>query len=350
MVATVKFCCVFFIAVVLAAVAHGEHTCVPHVHHGGGYSRQCPTQLERERAKQNINDCIRNTLGISQPSTANCGPGLWIRVAYLNMSDSSQQCPSTWSEYNNNGLRACGRPQGNSGRGFCSSVNFTSNSHQYRKVCGQVIGYQIGSTDVFANRQYTIDQSYVDGVSITHGQSRTHIWTYAAGLSDRFVRRNEIYSCPCLVAGSSFTPQTPPSYVGNNYYCESGNPNSTFEHTNSLVYTSDLLWDGQQCEGQCCSNGNSPPWFSVDLLNPTSDDIEVRICGTEVIANEDTPIKLLELYIQPQDVETVRLLILVANVCQCCFLLLLFLCFFLFTVLRSKKKMYSYMLAYDVGQ
>ena len=41
----------------------------------------------------------------------------------------------------------------------------------------------------------------------------------------------------------------------------------------------------------------SPLWFSVQLPNPTMDDIEVRICGDESADNEDTPIGLLEIYI-----------------------------------------------------
>ena len=57
-----------------------------------------------------------------------------------------------------------------------------------------------------------------------------------------------------MVNGSAFTPQTPPPYVGDNYYSESGNPTFTFE---TSIYASDPLWDGQQCEGQCCSNGKS---------------------------------------------------------------------------------------------
>ena len=101
-----------------------------------------------------------------------------------------------------------------------------------------------------------------------------------------------------MVDGSGYSPQTPPLFVGNNYYCESGNPSSTFQHTNVLMYTGDPLWDGQQCEGQCCSNGKSPPWFSVTLPSPTSNDINVRICGTEATTNEDTPIAILELYVQ----------------------------------------------------
>ena len=151
---------------------------------------------------------------------------------------------------------------------------------------------------MFLNQQRTIDQDYVDGVSITHGSPRTHIWTYAAGASDNLVSGSEVFSCPCLVAGSAFTPQTPPSFVGNNYYCESGNPTLSFVSSSSFIYTSDRLWDGLRCEGQCCSNGRTPPWFSRALPTPTTDNIEVRICGTDTTEREDTPITLLELYIQ----------------------------------------------------
>ena len=255
----------------------------------GDGSRCCPSEQERVTARQSIHSSVQNILS----TLAGCGPGQWYRVAYLNMSDPTQTCPYPWREYNANGVRACGRLVTN-----CYSVNYTSNGRQYSRVCGRVIGYQIGSTDVFLNRQRGIDSDYVDGVSITHGSPRTHIWTYAAGASDNLVSGDEVFSCPCLVTGSSFTPQIPPSFVGNNYYCESGNPTLSFENSDSFVYTSDPLWDGRQCEGQCCSNGKSPPWFSVALPNPTTDDIDVRICGTDTVAREDTPIELLELYIQ----------------------------------------------------
>ena len=45
----------------------------------------------------------------------NCGPGRWYRVAGLNMSDPSEQCPSAWREYNASGVRACRRPTTSSG-------------------------------------------------------------------------------------------------------------------------------------------------------------------------------------------------------------------------------------------
>ena len=214
------------------------------------------------------------------------------------MSDPFHQCPPVWREYSANGVRACGRPR-NAPDLSCYSTSYNVISiGSYAKVCGRVIGYQIGSTDVFVNEQYSIDTGYVDGVSITYGVPRTHIWTYAAGLSDTLIIGDQRFSCPCLVAGTAYTPQTPPSFVGNNYYCESGNPTNIYQHTNTLMYTDDPLWDGQNCEGRCCSDGRTPPWFSVQLTNATASDIEVRICGTERTSSEDTPIKLLELYVQ----------------------------------------------------
>ena len=72
--------------------------------------------------------------------------GGWMRVAYLNMSDSTEDCPTGFNLYNYNGIRACGRPT-TSPAGHCQSVKFPSYSISYSQVCGRVIGYQYGSTD-----------------------------------------------------------------------------------------------------------------------------------------------------------------------------------------------------------
>ena len=280
---------------IICTIAAGVETTLPPTIIQGDRSmaRSCPLEQTRASVRQNISRNIRNILSVDQEDSFTCGPGEWYRVAYLNMSDPTQTCPSPWREYSANGVRACGRSVSG-----CYSVYHPSNGRRYSRVCGRVIGYQIGSTDVFLNQQRDIDSDYVDGVSITHGSPRTHIWTYAAGASDNLVSGQEVFSCPCLVNGSAFTPQTPPSFVGNNYYCESGNPTLSFVDSGSLIYTNDPIWDGMQCEGQCCSNGRNPPWFSITLRNPTIDNIEVRICGTDTTSREDTPVKLLELYIQ----------------------------------------------------
>ena len=148
---------------------------------------------------------------------------------------------------------------------------------------------QFASPDGFFPDE-TIDQSYVDGVSITNGVPRNHIWTFAAGVTEGSALHTS-NNCPCA---SSAAGRSAPTFVGNNYYCESGNPTNSFL---SILYNSDKLWDGQQCddEGTCCTG---PPWFSVELANNSTDNIEVRICGNEATDNEDTPIELLEIYIQ----------------------------------------------------
>ena len=252
----------------------------------------CASQEERESARQNIATSIRATLNESYMLTGTlCGEGLWHQVAYLNMSNSSEQCPSAWREYNSNGIRSCIRL--NSASGSCSGTFYVT-GRQYNKVCGRAIGYQYGSTDGFGYSAInSIDSYYVYGVSITHGTPRNHIWTLAAGWNEG---GSSCQSCICPCAD----PDNPdnavvPTFVGDNYYCESGNPTSsvTLHH----LYTSDKIWDGEQCEGECCSNGKSPPWFSVELPNLTTDDIEVRICIAEGDIDEIL-LQLLELYVQ----------------------------------------------------
>ena len=253
----------------------------------------CPLQEMRDTAIESISTSVWNTLSALDIFSFNCGSGVWHRVAHLNMSNSSQQCPSVWREYNNNGVRGCRRRQTSSGS--CPAT-FYATSRQYSRVCGRAIGYQYGTPNAFgfdADINGTIDSYYFYGVSVTHGTPRNHIWTLAAGISES-AHTSLGWDCPCSKPnqpGNVF----PPSFVGNNYYCESGNPTNTYQF--NLLYPADPLWDGQQCEGQCCSNGKSPPWFNVELPNPKTDDIEVRICIPEE-SKDDVIIQLLELYVQ----------------------------------------------------
>ena len=62
------------------------------------------------------------------------------------------------------------------------------------------------------------------------------------------------------------------------YYCESGLCSSQFHH--KVLYSTDTLWDGQQCngnEGPCCTNPKMP-WFIKTLNETTTEDIELRMC------------------------------------------------------------------------
>ena len=98
-------------------------------------------------------------------------------------------------------------------------------------------------------------------------------------------------ACPCSFISD---PYRPPPYMENNYYCESGNPTEMYMQ----VFSNDPIWDGKKCEGTCRIGAKSPPWFSVQLPAPTTDMIEVSICADESTDNEDTPIELLEIYVQ----------------------------------------------------
>ena len=218
-----------------------------------------------------------------------CGQdGGWTRIAYLDMSDSSQNCPSGLQELITGGIRVC-RRRGNSAG--CKSNIFQTNGISYSQICGKVVGYQKESTDAFKTNINDINGAYLDGVSITRGLPRQHVWSYVAGYSSNI---NTVVTCPCNT-GAANTVQ---SFVGEHYYCESGTDSNP---SNGKVYTADPLWDGNNCpsnEAPCCT-GTGLPWFFRDYGNATiTDYIELRVCGDEAWSNEDTPVQLYEIYVK----------------------------------------------------
>ena len=214
----------------------------------------------------------------------------WRHVAYLNMSDPSQQCPFLWQEITTP-HRVCGR---NSTAGSCEGITYSTGSEQYGQVCGRIIGYQLGTPDAFAFTRWSIDSYYMDGISVvTHGSPRQHIWSFVGGVNEGAV--DPVSTCPCVTGSTTGTRI--PSFVGQNYFCEAG---KTSGHTSGHFYPDgDPLWDGQGCgPTNACCTFNSPLWFTVQLSSLTTDNIEVRICGEEGNGNEDTPIQLMELYVK----------------------------------------------------
>ena len=115
----------------------------------------------------------------------------WRRVAYINMTDPEAECPIGLNEVSNSntGQRACGRSVDGSGLslespGGCSSVTFPLNT-TYSHVCGYARGYQYRTMDgFFSSPIRTMDDAYVDGLSITHGNTRKHLWTLVVGYSE----------------------------------------------------------------------------------------------------------------------------------------------------------------------
>ena len=192
-----------------------------------------------------------------------------MRVAHINMTDPGHSCPQGLRYIAPSSKRMC--IHSHSGPG-CSSVTFPPHGVNYTKVCGRARGYQFASTESFLGHyryNQSLEGSYVQGLSVTHGSPRNHIWTFAAGLSKD--RQPYTYQCPCGQVRFISTP----GFVGENYYCESGWDGNTIFYQWHL---DDPLWDSQGCPigSTCCNRGG--PWFSTTLTEEVSDDIEVRWC------------------------------------------------------------------------
>ena len=180
--------------------------------------------------------------------------------------------------------------------GGCDGTTFTTD-RSYNKICGRATGYQVGGSAAFGwTTEQTVDSYYLYGLSLTRGSPRQHIWTFATGITEGDHSQAD-WHCPCADPNNPSNEEVP-SFVGDNYFCESGNPTKTYTAYN--LYSEDPLWDGEQCEneGVCCSNENSPPWFRVTLPSPTTDDIEARLCIPPNSEEEEVLLQKLEIYIQ----------------------------------------------------
>ena len=179
------------------------------------------------------------------------------------MTKSGQVCPTGLERIN---ALYCRRIATDSG---CSSVHFPSYRQNYTHICGRIIGRQIDTPDAFESRD--INGTYIDGVGLTYGTSRQHIWSFA-GAQDAFGCRCNNADSECLL---------PPPEVGDNYFCDSG-----------------ILWNGECQRTDTCCSFNNPPWFYRQLSKPTTDDIEMRMCRDQVRNDEDIHIPITEIYIR----------------------------------------------------
>ena len=214
--------------------------------------------------------------------------GGWRRIVNIDIS-AGDDCPGEWRKATQSGVSFC--RVASDDRWTCSSANFSTNGISYQRVCGRARGYQKGDTIAFYGSKFvyrTIDQDYVSGLSITYSSNpRQHIWTFASGRGERYSIQ---LNCPCSVNGG----YSPSSFVGNNYYCESGS--RYFARYDTYLFN-DTLWDGAGCVDNCCDD-TTQPWFYRQLNQTIQDDIEARICAYGQFIYRSTLIDQLELYIQ----------------------------------------------------
>ena len=216
-----------------------------------------------------------------------CGgvEGGWMQVVDVDMN-RDDHCPGTWLQNSNSKKSLCyGYGAG------CSSAYFYAKGYSYENICGQAKAYQKGSTDAFEHGAVSLDGAYVDGISITIGSPRRHVWTYAAGLSDNDTSDRSCCNCPCAVHPGRY----PPTFIRNDYYCESGNV-GLFDV--NMLYLHDPLWDGSNCTtyNGCCDQ-TGMPWFHRKLLMHVAEDFEVRICKSHDYKNEDIAIEKLDIFV-----------------------------------------------------
>ena len=220
--------------------------------------------------------------------TRTCGgvTGGWMKVAELDMTDTSNQCPHGLRQAIHDMKRLCTR---NSDSGGCSSVHYKINGIGYNEVCGKIIAYQYGTPDAIHGG--SIEGTYIDGVSLTHGNPKQHIWSFIAAVDEAATYTPS--TCPCT--NRNQPGPHPPSFVGNDYFCDSG---STNRYQDGRFYN-DPLWDGEGCGplSDCCTFRN-PPWFYKKLPSATGDNVEMRVCRDQTATNEDVLIEKVDIYVR----------------------------------------------------
>ncbi|CAI8053786.1 hypothetical protein GBAR_LOCUS29386 [Geodia barretti] len=261
----------------------------------GVSNAMCDKIEEHETAiKSDLKDMKENLTQQISGYTYYCGgTGGWRRAVYLDMTDPNTNCPSGWN-MTGYSKRTCGRVS--TGSRTCDSVFFPVSGGPYSQVCGRIRAYQYGVPEAFYGYNYygqtTIDSAYVCGVAVMHGSPRQHIWTFANGA---FENTPNGANCPC--ENSRIIPI--PSFVGEDYFCESG-----FVYVPNIaewyrLHSNDTLWDGEDCHSTstCCSFHN-PPYFTKTLNQKTSDDLELRMCLSDPITHDNIAVELVDLYVK----------------------------------------------------
>ena len=207
-----------------------------------------------------------------------CGPGDWVQIGSVNPLD---KCPDGFMSENIGGAQVCWKKEAG-----CTSFFFGA-GQDYTAVCGVAAGYAFGSPDAFSHihsPNQTIDEAYVDGLSITYGNPRQHLFTYAVTVFEN--------SCPCKGG------PTGPAFIGSNFYCGE-NILAPGEQWESVWYTYPLWHATSGCSDYDVKCRNDfRPWFSVLTFNPTSNPIEIRSCHDYPYTDEALGINNMKIYIK----------------------------------------------------
>ena len=206
----------------------------------------------------------------------------WMKLLDLDMRRPHSHCPEGLLQMDSP-RRACANSDGYG----CNSLTFSTHGVPYRRVCGVVSGFQYHTPDAFLRYgcpscENNISAAYLDGVSITYGSPRTHIWSYTAAWSEHHDHSSSHPippKCPCA-KGSNLES---PDFVGQDYYCEQGGGSE--------------LWAGEQC-GPIEHQHLDLPWFCKELSERTTQDMEIRLCIDQGTEDENVFVEMIQLLVQ----------------------------------------------------
>ena len=176
-----------------------------------------------------------------------------MRITKLNKIQNRAQCFPGLKNYPRNTSSCVTK----SDSATCSSTFFSTFDIPYSIIHGRIRAYGVGTPDGFRSSSLTINDNYVDGISLTAGSiaNRQHIHT--------FVPKSKC----------SFT--NIPSFVSYDYDC--------------------LPVLGRRSTR--CSRSSCSQYFSKTLATPTTEAIEMRVCRDQSRSNEDIIIEDLEIYV-----------------------------------------------------
>ena len=181
--------------------------------------------------------------------SATCGntTGGLAKIVTINANTWSKYCIGNVNFEQSNGCFKKSTMPG------CSGFVLTSPNLNFSHICGTVEGSYFGIPDGFAgsgrSSTTTIDDNYVDGISMTYGNTsrRTHLWTFSA------------------CEGACTTARVP-EFVGNHY------SNISF-------------------------NSHSDIMFQRNFLPTLNEDIEIRLCQDEDRPYEGIYLTSMNIYV-----------------------------------------------------
>ncbi len=181
--------------------------------------------------------------------TCNGISGGWMRVATLpKHSNGTAQCFPNLTHYQSSNRTQCIKNTAGPG---CTSVIFPVFGVEYSHVCGEVKAYGKNTPDGFREMEKYINETYVDGISITYNNTtRQHLWTYASLTHNKGTKQ----SIDC-------NSQPKQDFVQQYFSCM------------NLITEDDCSF--------CSTN------FSRTLETPTTGNIELRVCRDMGSTDED---------------------------------------------------------------